>query len=70
MYCISLTGIPPGLFDNNPNVTEIDELFSGCTSITSAVPELWNMYPAATHGFTFRNVTNASNYSSIPLDWY
>ena len=69
--CSGLTGsIPSGLFDNNAQVTNFRYTFHGCTGVSCAVPTLWISHPGVTiHGSCFQNVTNASNYASMPADW-
>ena len=74
-YCFGLTSIPAGLFDNNPLVTSFQGTFYYASSlITGNVPELWVntaiKFPALTvTGGCFTNLTNASNYGSIPAAW-
>ena len=36
-YCTSLTSIPEGLFDNNPNVTDFSRCFNDCENLTVRV---------------------------------
>ena len=48
-YCTSLTSIPEGLFDNNPNVTNFGFCFTGCTSLTSIPTGLFDNNPNVTN---------------------
>jgi len=50
-------------------VTSFNGTFTNCTGVTSAVPILWISHPGAAHSQCFMNVTNASNYASIPAAW-
>jgi hypothetical protein len=67
--CNKITAIPSGLYDNCTLVTTYYRTHYANTSITSAVPELWNLDPEPTGTQCFYNCTNASNYGDIPVDW-
>ena len=62
--CYSLTGIPAGLFDNNPQVTSFDSCFYNCESLTSIPIGLFDNNPQVTNfSFCF---SYCKNLSSIP----
>ncbi len=67
--CKNLTSIPAGLFDHNPNITDLRGCFYECTNLTGEAPELWNMFPGASHEKCFGNCRKLSNYDDIPGDW-
>lgn len=66
-----ITDIPSGLFDNVTNPTNVSQMFSWCTGITSNLPELWlrDDFQAAEHAECFRYCNKAPNYASVPSDW-
>ena len=62
--CSSLTSIPQGLFDNNPQITSLTNCFYGCTSLVSIPEGLFDNNPNITDfGYCFYN---CSNITSIP----
>jgi len=53
-------------------VTNFNDTFNGCSSLTSDVPELWDTtkWPNVDlHKMCFYGCDSASNYSDIPDDW-
>ena len=64
MQCSSLTSIPEGLFDNNPNVIEFTSCFQDCSSLVSIPIGLFDNNPnAKDFSFCFEN---CSSLTSIP----
>ena len=62
--CYSLTSIPQGLFDNNPNVTDFWCCFYGCSNLTSIPQGLFDNNPNVTDfWYCFYG---CSNLTSIP----
>ena len=58
-FCQSLSSIPDGLFDNNPQVFSFTECFTSCTSLTSIPKSLFDKHIDA---FGFRQCfTGCSN---------
>lgn len=69
-----LVTVPTDLFDgfNTEGITfTFNNCFNGLSTITSAVPELWNRTDMniTSHAACFRGCTNAANYADIPDDW-
>ena len=62
--CSSLTSIPQGLFDNNPQVTDFSSCFSNCSSLTSIPSGLFNNCPNVTKFSSC--FYNCVNLNSIP----
>lgn len=67
--CLKLKTIPQNLFSNCPNINEFVSCFEDCSSITSAVPELWKTHPNAKGTDCFKGCVNAANYNDIPSSW-
>lgn len=68
--CTLLTYIPSDLFGNTAATTFYWAFYCFSTSgYTGAVPDLWNTFSGATSTKCFYNMTNASNYASIPATW-
>ena len=66
--CSSLTSIPAGLFDNNPQVTSFDYCFSACFSLTSIPAGLFDNNPQVTiFSYCFYSCDGLTN---IPSDLF
>lgn len=62
--CSSLTSIPAGLFDNNPNVVNFSECFRSCSNLTNIPVGLFDNNTQVT---AFNNCfRSCSNLTSIP----
>ena len=62
--CSSLTSIPSGLFDNNPQIDDFSSCFQDCSSLTSIPSGLFDNCPNVTK---FSNCFyNCSSLTSIP----
>ncbi len=71
--CKNITAIPVGLFDSQKaTARSFDYTFQGCSGLTGAAPELWDIAQwtqVATGATCFGSAVNLSNYSSIPTPW-
>lgn len=61
--CGSLTSIPKGLFDNNPQITDFNYCFSLCYSLASIPEGLFDNHPLVTN---FSNCFTHTNITLIP----
>ena len=64
-----LTSIPTDLFAKNQKVVTFEESFLNVSSLTDALPNLWETHPTAVGLSCFNGATEASNYTSVPIGW-
>jgi hypothetical protein len=67
--CTSLTDIPNDFLADCPNVTNVTDMFNGCSGITGRVPELWKISTITSYRGCFEGCVNAENYGDIPYAW-
>lgn len=67
--CTSWVSGGANMFQSGGSVTSVEEFMSGCRYFTDDVPELWNLYPNASHYHAFFSCTRAANRSQIPSGW-
>lgn len=69
--CTALTAVPDNLFDYCPNIIRVDYCFSGCYSIITEVPRLWERewYNSDYYEDCYYWCYNAANYEEIPIGW-
>lgn len=65
----NMSNISTNMFTNIANITSFEGAFIDLPQITSAVPELWTMYPTAIGTDCFAGTSNVSNVCDIPLEW-